>query len=295
MDDNPFHRYRLELLHKREVHRQQRRAAKLARLQAKESQRNQRLLEGRLSLSDRFKEWKRRRQLKKEREVEWLREKTDYHPFFLWLREGETKFFLLGAIVLIGAFGYLLYLKQLHIRLLYKRLAGSQTVLVRVGDEEIRTGAFEKRLWTRHAEREIQLETLLLLLQQATEKIDLDANQYRTLEDEIRLEHSMTLAEEVDFTEEKYTLSHVSQADKQKLFDERRDELPVYHLSSVHFKDSASAEEFVRAFLKGMTPERAAETYSMDERPVRLKPIMAGELDERLGVLQARELSLIHI
>jgi hypothetical protein len=287
MEDSPLQRYRAEWLHKREIHKQQKRASKLAKLQAKESARNQRLLEGKLGVADRLKEWNRRRRLKKEKELEWLRKQTDFHPLILWLREGETKFFLLGACVLIAAFGYFIFLKQQHIRLLYRRLAGSQTVMVRVGDEDIRRGAFEKRMWNRHADREIQLETLLMILENATEPLDIHAKQYRSLEDEKRSEIK-TLSEEVEFLEEKYLLSKITPAQKEKLFEEKKDELAVYNLSSVRFKDVPSAEQFVRAFLKGMSPDRAAETYSLDQRPQRMKPIMQGELESKLGVHEAQ-------
>jgi hypothetical protein len=288
MDDNPFQSYRAEWLHKREVFRQQRRVRKLAKLQAKETKLNQRLMEGKPSIWDYFKELRRRRLLRKQQELEWLRERTDFHPIFLWLKEGGTKYFLFGACVLMALFGYVLWQKQMHIRRLYSKLADSRTVLVRVGDEEILKGNFETRLWDRNANRELPLETLLLIYQKATENIDVNARQYRTLADEQRSSHVLSLSEEVAFLEEKYLLSKIEPAEKSKFFQEKKEELALLQLSSIRFEDVPHAEQFLDAFQKGRTPERAAETYSLDKRSVRLPPVMVGDLERELGVFHER-------
>ena len=226
--------------------------------------------------------------MKKEKELEWLRGQTEYHPLVLWLREGETKFFLILMFLLVGAFGYLLYQKQMHIRSLYSRLSGSHDVLVTVGEEELRRGPFEQRLWERNAERELRLETLRLLLEQATSSIDPRSKEYRTLEDADREKRALSLVEEVDFLEEKLHLSKVGNTERHKLFETKKAELVVYDISALRFTDVQAAENFIDSFLRGMTPDRAAEEYSMDSRPVRLRAMMDGELEKQLGVYHAR-------
>ena len=265
MDDNPFQRFKAEWLYRRDIHRQKKRAAKIAREQIEEIERQHRLQEGAPSIGDRI--------------VEIKDTKTS--------RLGVRVLVLLGFFLLLAS-GYLLWQKQMHIRRLYQKLAGDRQVMVSVNGNEIRRGQLESRMRERHGRRDLLLESLMTLLREASRNISVHSRSYRTLEDAERDTLILDLAQEADFLEEKILLSKVTEEEKKALFEERQEELAIYELSSLRFKSVEQAEAFVEAYMKGKTPERAAEEHSMDTGPVRMEPIMSGDLETELGVFHAK-------
>ena len=265
MDDNPFQRFKAEWLYRREIHRQKKRAARIAREQIEEVERQHRRQEGAPSIGDRIDDLKD--------------SKTS--------KVGVRVLVLLGFFLLLAS-GYLLFQKQMHIRRLYQKLAGARQVMVSVNGTEIRRGELENRMWERHGRRDLLLETLMTLLREASRNVSVDSSRYRTLEDSERDAQLLDLAQEADFLEEKILLSKVTEEQKKALFEEKQDELAIYELSSLRFQSVEQAEAFVDAYMKGKTPERAAEDHSMDPGPVRMKPIMSGDLETKLGVFHAK-------
>ena len=148
-------------------------------------------------------------------------------------------------------------------------------------------------MWERHGQRDLLLETLLILLRDASRSVSVESREFRTLKDEERKGKSLSLSEEADFLEEKILVSKVPESEKRDFYNANKEELAIYELSSLRFESADKAEQFVEAFLKGMSPDQAAEEYSLDSHPVMMPPIMAVDLPTELGVFHARAIEAL--
>jgi len=325
MEPTWWQRTKHEWLYKKEIARQQRLARKYARLQAKEQRRTESSLASGPSISERYREWKRRRLLKKEQSLaaqemleappvglsrvqEWKRQRQlkreqralawqemlEENPRLAWFKKHETKFFWLLTVVLVGAFSGYVTLEAKRVRDQAEHQAKFPMATIN-GVPIYRDTVMDRALFAHGAALLQELSEQEIVRQEAEKQnIELTGDDMVMINRVLKVSPQPRVQKHrlvMSFRLRKLILKDVTEERKQEVYRDFKDDVKTYVLSSISFSGREKADAFLAALKDGTSVKAAALDYSLDAvPPAPLGDFTSARLDRVLGRIAAKSI-----
>jgi hypothetical protein len=259
-----------EWLYKSKMRKHQKQAQKYAKMQKKMAEdAAKRATATSPTASARYAEWKRQRQLKKEKQAAYWAKVQEKHPFLGWIKKHETKFFWLATICVVAAVGLFVTREMKKAEQAAVAQTEAKRVMVRVNDKPIYIDTLLNRLFFTHGSTMLQAMTEEQAVKQAAEAngVELSGDEREKLERLVQTNPKWQDAVprlEMSFLLKKLILKDVNEDRRKEVFRDFEEDLVTYSFSSIWFDSKKDASSFLAELATGGSLEKAAVDHSID-------------------------------